>query len=218
MGITRVLIADDHPVYRQGLAQFFNQQADIQVIAQASNGEEAIQLAQELKPEVVIMDIVLPGINGIEAIREIKKTQPDIAILALSAYDHEAYMVASLQAGASGYMLKNASVNDLIEAVHVMRDGGLVFKVTNFNELLRKAQILKNGDVQTPNLPAREVEVVRLVARGMSNHDISVQLKISESTVEYHLGRIFRRLKLNSRTELVYHALRAGWISDKGLF
>ncbi len=214
MNIIRVLIADDHPIFRHGLTQLLNQQTGIQVIAQAANGVEAVTLTKELKPEVVIMDMVLPDMNGIEAIKEIKAFLPGTAILILSAYDYEAYTVASLQAGASGYILKDSLIDEVVESVRLVRDGGLVFKEDKLRELLGKTQYPSDGKAQRrSSLPDREIEIVRLVAKGLSNHDISMQLKISERTVENHLGRIFRKLKVKSRTEMVSHSMKEGLVT-----
>ncbi len=218
MDTIRVLVSDNHPVFRYGLTQLLDQQVGIQVVAQAANGEETVKLAKEFRPEVAIIDIVLSDTDGMEAVKEIKAFLPDTAILVLSAYDYEAYMLASLRAGASGYILKDAPAGKLVEAVRLVHDGGMVFKGDKFRELFGKVQNHSNGDVPQPsNLPEREKEILLLVARGMSNHDISVQIKISERTVENHLGRVFRRLKVNSRTELVSCALREGWLTINDL-
>jgi len=213
----RVLLADDHAVVRQGTRELLDRQDGIDVVAEASDGKEAVQLAIKERPHVVVMDFAMPKLNGIEATRQIKAIAPGIAILVLTAYDSEQYIFAFLEAGAAGYLLKDVRVDELVEAIRAVHAGesmlhpAIARKVINrFGQPEQKTTMVHVGLDQ---LTDREVEVLKLAAKGMSNREISNDLIISVRTVQTHLTNIFNKMGVGSRTEAVVHALRRGLIS-----
>jgi len=213
----RVLLADDHAVVRQGTRELLDRQDGIDVVAEASDGKEAVQLAIKERPHVVVMDFAMPKLNGIEATRQIKAIAPGIAILVLTAYDSEQYIFAFLEAGAAGYLLKDVRVDELVEAIRAVHAGesmlhpAIARKVINrFGQPEQKTTMVHVGLDQ---LTDREVEVLKLAAKGMSNREISDDLIISVRTVQTHLTNIFNKMGVGSRTEAVVHALRRGLIS-----
>ena len=211
----RILIVDDHVVLRDGMRQLLAKENDLEVVAMAGDGAEAVRLAQDLNPDVILMDIVMPGLNGIEATREIKKTQPGTAILPLTAYDDERYIVGLLQAGAAGYLLKSASGREIIGAIRTVHAGESVLHPVATGRLLARA-LGSTGSAPVPGadmpLTERELEVLNLAATGIGNKEIAQQLVLSVPTVKAHLVHIFNKMGVGSRTEAVLQALRKGWI------
>jgi len=214
MGKIRVLIADDHPVFREGLCQLIEQEEDLECVARPADGEEAVRLAIELLPDVAIIDIAMPKLNGIEAASQIKAARPTIAILMVSAFGYESYILASLRAGAAGYLLKNAPLRELTNAIRSVHAGEAVFDFKATSKILRRLANDKGKErIDLEELQPRELEVLRLAGKGMSNKEIAGELVISERTVQTHLVNIFRKLDVGSRTEAVLHALREGWLT-----
>jgi NarL family two-component system response regulator LiaR len=212
----RVLIADDHAVVREGTRQILEQEPDIDVVAEAADGEEAVRLAGSSRPDVAIIDIAMPNIDGIEATRQIKALYPSIAVLILSAYDNDQFIFSLLEAGAAGYLLKSIRGRELIDAVRQVHAGESVLhpaiarKVLNrFVPVTDKATRPKPSDM----LSERELAVLRLATRGLSNQEIADELCLSLRTVQAHLGHIFNKLQVSSRTEAVVHALKQGWVT-----
>ncbi|MBI2846784.1 MAG: response regulator transcription factor [Chloroflexi bacterium] len=211
----RVLIADDHPVLREGMRQILEKEPDLEVVDMAGDGEEAVRLAEESSPDVVLMDIVMPRLSGIEATRGIKKVIPSTAVLPLTAYDDERYVVGLLEAGAAGYLLKNATSREIIEAIRTVHSGESVLHPAATARLLSMAL---HSQTQAPlpkaeaPLTERELEILKLAARGMGNKEIAMELGISVPTVKAHLVNIFNRMGVGSRTEAVLQALRKGWV------
>jgi len=209
-----VLIADDHPLLREALHRALDNAKDIEVIAEASDGEEAVKLASELKPEVVVMDIVMPKLNGIEATKKIKEIAPDIAILILTAYDDDEYVLGLLDAGAAGYLLKSAKGRDLIEAIRAIRSGESVLHPNIIAKLLRRAITAPVEEHKHPELLSeRESEILKLVALGRRNKEIAGKLSLSERTVKAHLTNIFNKLNVASRSEAIVKGLRCELIT-----
>jgi NarL family two-component system response regulator LiaR len=212
----RILLAEDHALVRQGTRELLEQQDDLIVVAEASDGSEAVQLALQERPDVVIMDFAMPKLNGIEATRHIKAVHPQIAILVLTAYDSEQYVFAFLEAGAAGYLLKDVSVEKLVEAIRAVYAGESVLhpsitrKVINRFARTDEQPSTKNGLDQ---LTERELEVLGLAARGMSNRDIARELSISVRTAQTHLSNVFNKMGVGSRTEAVMYGLRHGIIA-----
>jgi len=208
----RILIADDHPHSREGLRHLLDGE-ELVVVATAQSGAEAIELAAQLKPNVALIDVAMPGLSGIEAARQLKQTCPETAIIMFSAYDYEAYVIASLQAGASGYLLKDANIDKLINAIKIVHEGGSVFdrRVTEntVRSLYIEPRTMRQG---MPKLNSRQLEVLRLVAKGKNNIEIGKELYISDRTVQTHLMHIFRNLNVGSRTEAVVQALKQGYL------
>ena len=216
MGKIRILIADDHAVVRDGTRQILEQEDDLDVVAEAADGAEAIKLAGSAKPDVAIIDIAMPNVDGIEATKQIKSLYPSIAVLILSAYDDDQFVFSLLEAGAAGYLLKSVRGRELIEAVRQVYAGESVLHPSIARKVL-------NRFVPTPGKPAgqkptevlsdREIEVLRLATRGLSNQDIADELYLSLRTVQAHLGHIFNKLQVSSRTEAVVRALKEGWVT-----
>jgi NarL family two-component system response regulator LiaR len=210
----RAMIVDDHPAFRDGLSRLLREEADIEIIATPENGEQAVDLASKLKPDVIVMDISMPKMNGIEAAKQIKANVPETAILMVSAFSYPSYVLASLRAGAAGYLLKNAPLQELMKAVRMVSSGEGVFdmKVTGtiFRQLAAN-RIEKRNDLE--ELHPREMQILNLASRGMGNKEIASQLDISERTVQTHLVNIFRKLQVNSRTEAVLQGLKRGWLT-----
>jgi NarL family two-component system response regulator LiaR len=213
----RVLLAEDHVVVREGTRELIQREEDMEVVGEAGDGEEAIELAAELRPDVVIMDIAMPKVNGIEATKRIKELYPATAVLILTAYDNEQYIFALLEAGAAGYLLKNVRRSELIDAVRAVRAGESVLHPVVTHKVLER---LRSGEGRPGEkggsgdiLSEREMEVLRLASKGISNKDIARELVVSVRTVQAHLGNIFNKLGVGSRTEAVLYALRRGWFS-----
>jgi two-component system, NarL family, response regulator LiaR len=212
----RILLADDHAFVRQGTRELLDQQEDLHVVAEADNGRQAVQMALKERPDVVIMDFAMPELNGIEATRQIKAVAPSIKILVLTAYDSEQYVFAFLEAGAAGYLLKDVNVDELVKAIRAVHAGesmlhpAIARKVINHFSQSEQKQV--TGDL-LEQLTEREVEVLRLAAKGMSNRDISRELCISIRTVQTHLSNVFNKLGVGSRTEAVVLGLRKGLFS-----
>ena len=214
----RILVADDHPTFREGLCRFLEEEADMEIVARPENGEEAVRLAKELQPDVAIIDVAMPKLNGIEAARQIKADHPDIAILMVSAYNYEAYLRAALQAGVAGYVLKSAPIEELVSAIRLVHVGEAVFNMKAASRILRHLVAEEGKDRKDfEGLHSRELEILKLVAEGKNNKDIAAELFLSERTVQTHMINIFRKLQVNSRTEAVLRALKEGWIALEDL-
>ncbi len=220
----RLVLADDHAVVRSGTRELLEQQPDFKIVGEASNGEEAVRLAGELQPDVLVMDVRMPKMSGVEATRKIKATYPDIRVLVLTAHDDDEYVFALLQAGANGYLLKTAEIEELVRAIRTVDSGqsALAPEVTGkvvaqFTSGKSLPDVLT--EAQTHNydgLTERELDILRLVGQGLSNKQIGKKLFISDRTVQAHLSNIFSKLTVSSRTEAVMHAVRRGWITTTG--
>jgi DNA-binding NarL/FixJ family response regulator len=214
----KVLLAEDHVMVREGTREFVQREPDMEVVGEAGDGEEAVKLAKELKPDVVVMDISMPKLNGVEATKQIKALNPSIAVLILTAYDYDQYIFALLEAGAAGYLLKGVKVHELIDAIRAVYAGESVLHPVVARRVVDR--LVAPGRRDTPAvepLSEREMEVLRLAATGVSNKDIAQQLFLSPRTVQVHLGNIFSKLGVASRTEAVLFALRKGWLTLEDL-
>lgn len=214
MAKIRVLVADDHPAFREGVCRLLEDEGDIEVVAKPSDGEEAFELAIKLRPNVAIIDIAMPKLNGIEAAKRIKAACPTTAIIMISAYDYEAYMLGSLRAGAAGYLLKSVPLRELVSAIRSVHAGEAVFDFKTVGRALHRL-VAEKGEERRGlgELKPRELDVLKLVAKGMSNKEIGVELFITERTVQTHLVNIFKKLDVGSRTEAALHALKHGWFT-----
>jgi NarL family two-component system response regulator LiaR len=212
----RILIADDHTLVREGTRERLEREEDFEVVGEAADGEEAVRLVNQLKPNVAILDIAMPNLNGIEAAKQIKKTQPGTAILVLSAYDDDQYIYAVLEAGADGYLLKNVRGHQLVDAIRDVCAGEVVLDPHVARKVVQWFSSLSHGhraEGAGDYVSERELEVLKLAAKGMSNKEIAAQLALSVRTVQSHLGHIFDKLGVSSRTEAVLRALKEGWLS-----
>jgi DNA-binding NarL/FixJ family response regulator len=206
----RILLADDHSVVRQGFRLILEAQDDMGVIGEAANGREAVEKAEELKPDVVVMDVAMPELNGIEATRRISQAQPHTRILALSMHKDSVYVREILRAGASGYILKDAIGSDLVEAVrHVANGDGYISPAVSDGLL---DDYRKHVTDPIDLLSSREREVLQQIAEGKTNKDVASMLNLSVHTVDAHRGRIMEKLNLHSTGELVRFAMRKGLI------
>jgi NarL family two-component system response regulator LiaR len=216
----KVLIADDHAVLREGTRQILEQEQDIEVVAEAGDGEEAVSLATMFRPDVAIIDISMPKLDGIEATKQIKELYPGISVLILTAYDDDQFIFSLLEAGAAGYLLKSVRGHELIDAVRAVHAGESVLHPSVARKVLN--HFVPHSDKEKLGQPEdtlseREMEVLRLVTRGLSNKDIAEELCLSMRTVQAHLGRIFDKLQVSSRTEAMVRALKEGWVTIKDL-
>jgi len=202
---TRIMLADDHPLLRQALRNVLEKQNDCEVIAEAGDGEEAVKLAIELTPDIVIMDISMPNLNGLEATRQIKASCPTIGILVLTVHSDSEYVLSILRAGASGYLTKSVYGDEVITAVRALVCGETILSPSVSQQILKPLS-LDVGD----KLTARELEVLRLMAKGISNKDIALRLGLSLRTVKGYLTALFLKLQVASRTEAAIVSLRKG--------
>jgi DNA-binding NarL/FixJ family response regulator len=211
----RVVLADDHAVVRKGIREFLEEEGDIVVVAEATDGDQAVALVAEHEPDVVVLDIQMPGVSGIEAGRRIKTDHPGVRVLILTAYDDEPYIFALLKAGANGYILKNAESAQLIQAVRAVHGGESPLDPAVMQKVVQHVAAGRPGGARgtVETLTDREIEILRLVAKGMTNRAIGLALGISDRTVQGHLANIYGKLNVSSRTEAVTKALKQGWIT-----
>jgi two-component system response regulator NreC len=212
----RILLADDHKLMRSGLRVLLEQQADLTVVAEASEGREAVALVASHKPDVLVMDIGMPNLNGIEAATQITQSHPEISIVMLSMHSDESYVLRALKAGAKGYLLKDSAEADLIRAVHSVAEGKSFFSPAVSKVLLDDyVRKLKRSGTDDPYdlLTPREREVLQLVAEGKSNKEVAQMLNLSVYTVETHRSNIMEKLNLHGVPELILYAVRKGIIS-----
>ena len=210
----RVLLADDHAVVRKGIREFLTELGDIDVIAEASNGDEAITLLEQKQPDVAVLDIQMPKRSGIDVCRHVRAQHWPIGILILTAYDDDPYVMAVLQAGANGYVLKTADADDIIQAVRDVHEGKSALDPVIARKLM--AQLAGRADTQPiESLTPRETDVLKLAARGCTNKAIGAQLHLSDRTVQGHLANIYGKLHVATRTEAVMRAVSLGWLSPE---
>ncbi len=212
---TRILIADDHAVLREGMRNLLEQEKDFEVIGEARDGEEAVELVSQLKPNLVLMDIVMPRLNGIEATKRIKEGSPATNILILTAYDDTSYILGLLEAGACGYLLKNARSSEITKAIRAVQSGESVLDPVVTRKLLERVMSApKAASGRTrEQLTRRESEILGLAAKGMSTKDIADALFLSMRTVKAHFTNIFRKMGVSSRVDAVVKGLREGYIT-----
>lgn len=208
----RILIADDHPVVREGIAAMFVHQVDMEVVGSASNGIEAIEKTRELRPDVILMDLRMPALDGVEAMKRIRSENPDVKLIVLTTYDTTDLVVSAIKAGAQAYLLKDAPRDDIFRAIRAVCEGKSVIEPAVASKVIQ--QLSQPARLSAAEiLSTRELEVLRLMARGDANKEIALTLGISESTVKTHVQSIFQKLEANSRTEAVARAVALGIIS-----
>lgn len=213
---TRVLIADDHPLFRQSVRTVLENEPGFEVIGEASDGVEAVKMTDELFPDIVLMDITMPGLDGLEATRQIKAGHPEIAVLVLTIHDDEQHAVEILEAGAAGYLTKSVFGEDIVHAIHGVVSGEMVLSPSIGKRLLKLAERFPRKPTPLPageKLSTRELQILKLAAQGMSNKAIAAELGFTLRTVKRNLDIIFSKLHVSSRTEAVVTGLRAGFLS-----
>lgn len=206
-----VLIADDHSMVRQGLKQILELEEDISVISQASNGDEAVRLAKLHKPDIILMDINMPGTNGLQAIKELKQENNPGRIIVLTIHEDREYLFKTLQMGAEGYVLKDAEPSVLIEAIKTVYAGQSYIQPNMTRELVKEYKRItlhEKTSSEEKNLTAREIEVLELIAEGLINKEIAKRLYISEKTVKNHVSNIFKKLNVSDRTQAAIYAFK----------
>lgn len=216
MSEIKVLLAEDHLITRQGIRRLLEDEPGLQVVGEASDGEEAVQMVTDKQPDVVIMDVAMPRLNGIEATRQIKVTHPTTAVLVLTAYDDDEYVFGLLDAGAAGYLLKTVSGDELIRAIRAVYKGEPVLDPVIARKVIDRLKFhgkTRQASKASERLSEREMEVLKLAADGMSNGDIASELHLSRRTVEGTLRTIFNKLGVGSRVEAILYALRKGWFT-----
>ena len=211
----RVLLVDDHAVLRDGLRVILEREPDITVVGEAGDGLEAVRLAGELLPDVVVMDVAMPGMSGVEATRRIKKEQPSSQVLVLTQYEHREYILPIMRAGADGYILKRSAGTELVKAVRAVHAGESVLHPVAARALIEAFVGSERREAGTDNpdqLTDREREVLILIAQGYTNQQIATTLHISPKTVDVHRTNIMSKLDLHSRTDLIKYAIRKGLV------
>ena len=206
----RVLIADDHPLFREGMRGRLDRMDDIAVVGEASGGDEAVRLSQELEPHIVLMDIKMPGLNGIEATREILRTNPRVGVLMLTMFEDDDSVFAAMRAGARGYLLKDSGGEGVVHAIRAVTSGEAVFGPGVAERIIGFFSVPRSAQRAFPELTEREEEILVLVARGKSNQEIAAQLFVSVKTVRNHVSNILLKLQVADRAQAVIRARDAG--------
>ncbi len=223
----RVLIADDHPIFRQGLRGVLESEPDIEVVGEAADGKQAITLARAVAPDVILVDVHMPGSDGLEVARSVKLHLPRAGIILMTAYDDEEQLFQAIKVGASAFFLKDIRPDELLDGIRRAAQGEYLINESVLTKPLVASRVLKQfrdlsmvGQEMEPlfvPLSAREIEVLDYIARGNSNKEIARALKISDQTVKNHITSILRKLAVNDRTQAVVYALRRGWIKMETL-
>ncbi len=209
----RVLITDDHKVVRRGLRGFLELDPELEVVGEASNGEEAVELARSLKPDVVLMDLLMPEMDGIEATGEIRRELPEVEVVALTSVLEDASVTGAIRAGAIGYLLKTTDADELCEAIRAAAAGKVQLAPEAAARLMREVRVPES----TEALTERETEVLKLIARGKTNNQIAHELFIGEATVKSHVHSILSKLNVSSRTQAALYAVRVGLVPEDEL-
>jgi DNA-binding NarL/FixJ family response regulator len=205
-GIIKILLVDDHAVVRQGLRMFLALDPELQIIGEATNGAEAMEMSKQLKPNIILMDLLMPVMDGLTAIQKIKKAQPDVEIIALTSVIEDDRVYAAIQNGAMGYLMKDTQANELVQRIKAANRGEVQLGPEAARRLIREVRSPESPE----KLTDRELEVLKLIAKGMSNKDIALRLVVSEKTVKTHVSNLLTKLSLPSRTQAALYALKEG--------
>jgi DNA-binding NarL/FixJ family response regulator len=208
----KLLIVDDHPVVREGIGAMLKREPDFKIVGEASNGLEAVEQARELSPDVILMDLRMPEMDGVEAITRIKEAKPEVKFIILTTYSDDEYIFKGIAAGARAYLLKDAPREELFKAIRAVYRGESLIQPVVASRVLDKLAELSRKNPGAETLSEREVEVLRLMAKGVSNSNIADELSITQSTVKTHITSIFQKLNVTTRTEAVTTALKRGII------
>ena len=209
----RILLADDHPVVRDGLVAILSTQPDFEVVGEAGNGRLAIQLVQELNPDLILLDLEMPEMDGVETLQTLRAANPDVRVIVFTAFDTDERILTAVQAGAQGYLLKGVPRQELFNAIRVVNGGGSLLQPVIASKLLRQVSQEPASSVET--LTPRELDVLELLAQGLQNKEIAVALVISERTVKFHVSAILNKLDAGNRTEAVAIAAQRGLVKLK---
>jgi DNA-binding NarL/FixJ family response regulator len=212
----KVLIADDHKMFRQGLRMLFEMEPDIKIIGEARDGLEVQEMARTLEPDIILMDINMPGADGVEATRKILADQPDISVIILTMFREDEHVFQAIRAGASGYVLKDADSLEVVRALRTVASGGTILDPNMagkvFNQFKLLSEMTEKGNRE--GLTERELDILRLIAKGASNREIGDKLFLSEKTIKNYITSIFQKLQMNDRTQAAVYALQHGLISN----
>ncbi len=208
----RILIADDHRFVREGIAAVLNREKDLEVVGQACDGSEAVSQASKLRPDIILMDLQMPGVDGVEAIRQIREQDPNASIVILTMFDTDDYIFRGIEAGARAYVLKDASSADVLEAIRALHRGASVIESTVATRLMDRFCELSRAQAPAGALSPREMEVLKLMAEGSANKEIAEHLYIEASTVKTHTIHIFKKLGVKRRSSAVAEAVKRGII------
>ena len=216
----KVVIADDHSLFREGTRNILEKESDLSVVGEACDGQEAIDLVNRLHPDIVLMDISMPKVNGIEATKRIKSLVPGTAVLVLTAYDNDQYIFALLEAGAAGYLMKNVGGQDLVCAIRSVHAGESVLQQPIAQKVFNSLSSVSTGGEETAEaslITERELEILKQAAKGLDNEQIAAKLFLSPRTVQSHLSHIFQKMGVGSRTEAILQALKKRWLTLKDI-
>lgn len=215
IAVVSVLIVDDHPIVRQGLRTLLDLQEDIRVVGEATNGKDAVEMAGRLKPDVILMDLVMPGMDGIEATRQITALHQTTRVIALTSFVEDEKVIPAIQAGAVSFLLKDINPNDLMDAIRAASQGEARLHPEVTRRLMRQVASQPPSPLQSaPDLTEREMDVLRLVAQGLSNREIAARLVISEKTVKTHISSLLSKLDQEDRTRLAIYAIKKGLVTE----
>ena len=215
MNKLRVVLADDHPIMRKGLRLLVNEQADMEVVGEADNGREAIAVAQRLRPDVVVMDVSMPELNGLKATEKLKELCPETKILTLTRHSDDGYLQQLLQAGSSGYVLKQSNPDELVRAIHAVANGQIYLDPAVMEKVVNKlGRHVPRGMPPGKKLSGREEEVLHLIAQGYLSKEVAARLQISIKTVEAHKANGMEKMGMKNRIDLVRYAMLQGWLQD----
>ena len=210
----RILVADDHPVVREGLVAMLSTQADFEIVGEAAHGEEVVQKAKALQPDVVLLDLEMPKMDGVEALRRLRETTPEVRALVFTVFDTDERIVEAVRAGAQGYLLKGAPRSEVFKAIRIVSEGGSLLEPVVASKVLRHMSSEADTPRQGPEaLTPREMEVLQCLGRGLTNKEIAGALSISERTVKFHVSAILDKLGAGNRTEAVTLAAQRGLLS-----
>ena len=211
----RILLADDHALFRQGLKSLLETEADLRVIGEAQNGREAVRYAADTRPDIILMDIQMPELDGVRATQSILEINPQASVIILTMYRQDSYVFEAVKAGARGYLLKDVDGTELIDAIRHVYEGGTLLDPEMAKNVLEDFRVKKESlpDEKRGDLTEREAAILRLLAQGSSNQEIALKLNISEKTVRNRLSEIFAKLQLNNRTQAALYAIREGLAS-----
>ncbi|HUY98731.1 MAG TPA: response regulator transcription factor [Thermomicrobiaceae bacterium] len=208
----RILVVDDHPVVREGLVAILEAEDGLAVVGEAGDGQEAVRQYRAVKPDIVLMDLAMPGVDGVQAIQQIREIDPAARVVVLTAYDTDDRILQAVQAGASGYLLKGAPREEIYRAVRVVDLGGSLLEPAVAGKLLNRVGGILRGEGIEEQLTPRELDVLTLMARGFRNKEIAYDLHITERTVKFHANAIYRKLDVGGRTEAVSKAIQRGLV------